>query len=167
LRTFFVNIKLSTQSILFLKSKITFAAMKKRESKIHLFLKAKVSSVLLFSLAFLLLIVSCPLKRFLKNSFSATSTSATRNNQTNINQRTVTNYSNAFNSCAVLEETVFTTDLSQQATLQAPVYFSNITNEPGYSTHYFLSRINYTNNLSSVSLNSTLPLFLQHLRLLI
>ncbi len=141
--------------------------MQKSENKIHLFPKAKVSSALLFSLAFLLLIVSCPLKRFLKDSFSATSTSATRGNQTHINQRTVTNYSNAFNSCSVSEESVFTTDLSQQVTLQTPVYFSNIINEPGYNTHYFLSRINYSYHPSSASLSSSLPLFLQHLRLLI
>ena len=141
--------------------------MKKSENKIHLFAKAKVSSALLFSLAFLLLIVSCPLKRFLKNSFSATSTSATKGNQSNINQHTVTNYSNAFNSCAVSEEPIFTTDLSQQVKLQTPVYFQNIINEHGYNTHYFLSRINYSYNSSSESISSSLPLFLRHLRLLI
>lgn len=141
--------------------------MKKSENKIHLFAKAKVSSALLFSLAFLLLIVSCPLKKFLKNNFSANSTSATRSNHTNINQRTITNYSNAFNSCAVSEESVFTTDVSQQVKQQTPVYFANIINEPGYNTHYFLSRINYSYHPSSASLSSSLPLFLQHLRLLI
>lgn len=141
--------------------------MKRSENKIHLFAKANVSSALLFSLAFLLLIVSCPLKRFLKNSFSATSTSATRGNQTNINQRTVANYNNAVSGCPVLEEAVFTTDLSQQVKLQTLVYFSNIINEPGYNTHYFLSGITYSYNPSSASLNSSLPFFLQHLWLLI
>jgi uncharacterized protein (UPF0333 family) len=141
--------------------------MQKSKHKIHFFSKAKVSSALLFSLALLLLIDSCPLKRLLKNTFSANSTSATKGNQTNINEPTVTNYSNSVNSCAVSEKPVFTIDLSQQVNLHTPVYFQNIINEPGYNTHYFLSRINYSYNPSSASFNSSLPLFLQHLRLLI
>jgi len=133
--------------------------MKKSGNKIHLFIKAKVSSALLFSLAFLLLIVSCPLKKFLKDSISPTSTSATRSNQTNNNQRTITSYSSAFVNCIVSEESIFTTDLSQQVKLQTPVYFQNIINEPGYNTPYFLSRINCSYNPSSASNNSSLPLY--------
>jgi hypothetical protein len=140
--------------------------MIKSENKIYLFTKAKVSSALLFSLALLLLIVSCPIKRFVKNSFSATSTSAGRSNQTNSKKHTVTNYSNEFNSCSVSEEPFFTTDFSQQVKLQVPENFANIINEPGFNIHYFLSGINYSNH-PPISHHLPLPLFLQHLRLLI
>ena len=139
--------------------------MKKSENKIHVLLKARVSSALLFSLAFLLLIVSCPLKRFLKDSFSVTTTSATTSNQAHRNHK-IANYSNVVNNCQVSEKPVSTIDFSQ-VKLQAPQYFQNIINRPGYNTHYFLSRISYNYNSSSRSLNSSLPLFLQHLRFLI
>lgn len=140
--------------------------MKKSESKIHVFLKATVSSALLFSLAFLLLIVSCPLKRFLKDSFSATTTPATASNQPHRNHE-IANYSKVINSCQVSEKPVYTTVFCQQVKLQTPQYFQNIINQPGYNSHYFLSRVNYSYHSSTISSNSSLPLFLQHLRLLI
>lgn len=140
--------------------------MKKSENKIHIILKSSVSSALLFSLALLLLIVSCPLKRFLKDSFSATKTSSTESNRAHRNHE-MANYSKVASSCEVSEKPIYTTDFSQQVKLQTPQYFQNIINQPGYNTHYFLSRINYNYHSSSESLHSSFPLFLQHLRLLI
>lgn len=140
--------------------------MKKSENRIYLSSKARFSPALLFSLAFLLLIVSCPVKRFLKHSFNAAATSAVAN-QNSSNRHSVTNYKSAFNICSVSKEAVFITDFSPQSTIQAPVYFANIINEPGYNIHYFLSGINYSYSSPFASLNSSVPLFLQHLRLLI
>jgi hypothetical protein len=140
--------------------------MKKRVNKVYFFSKAGAASALMFPLALLILVVSCPLKRFLTEG-ATTSTSVPRNNQTNSHQRTVTNYSNEFNSCSVSDGPVLTSDLSQTVKIQAPVYFQNIFNQPGYNIHYFLSGINYNYSSTPASLNSPLPLFLQHLRLLI
>lgn len=140
--------------------------MKKSGNQFHFFSKAGVASVLMFSLALLVLVVSCPLKRFLMEG-TATSTLVPRSNQTNINEHSVLKYSSDFNRCSVSDEPVLTSDLSNTVKVQAPVHFQNIFNEPGYPIHYFLSGINFNYHLSSASPNSSLPIFLQHLRLLI
>lgn len=140
--------------------------MKKSGNPFYFFSKGSVASVLMFALALLILVVSCPLKRFLTNS-APTSSSVTRSNQTNIKEHSVTKYSNDFSICSVSDEPVLTSDLSHSVKVQAPVYFQNIFNEPGYHIHYFLSGINSSYYLSSASPNSSLPIFLQHLRLLI
>jgi hypothetical protein len=140
--------------------------MKKSGNPFYFFPKTGAASALMFSLALLILVVSCPLKRLLTDGM-ATSTSVPRSNQTNNNQHSVKNYSDEFNSCSISDRPVFTSDLLHTVKVQAPVYFQNIFNEPGYNIHYFLSGINYRYHSSTASLNSPLPLFLQHLRLLI
>jgi hypothetical protein len=138
--------------------------MKKCENRVYFSSKGKFSPALLFPLAFLLLIVSCPVKRFLKHSFNAAATSALPH-QASSSRHSVANFKSAFNICSVSKETVFTTEISQQATPQSPLYFANSIIGPG-TIHYFLSGINSYSS-SSASLNSSVPLFLQHLRLLI
>lgn len=130
--------------------------------------KITVYSAILSALALLILVVSCPLKQLLQENLVSNSSHAVRTNQTNTSQNSNTDYSAQDNCCNVRNNTVLIQpDLSQQVKLPVPLYFSNIIELPGFDVNYFLSRIkNNTTTLLSSNLSS-LPLFLQHLRLLI
>lgn len=129
--------------------------------------KSRIFSVLLFSLSLLLLIVSCPLKKLLHTESAESTRAVTRSNQTNINNLNESEYSQELHSCGVSDETVFVkSDLSQQNNLCTPVYFANAINATGFNINYYLSQIRYPNSGSTSHLSS-IPLFLQHLRLLI
>lgn len=135
----------------------------------HILLTGKAhKSAFLFALAVLLLVVSCPLKRLLQNNPGSYSRSSVRSNQTNINQRTNTGYSTADNCCAVKKKTAFVkSGLSQKVVLFTPSYLSNVSDASGFDINYYLSGINYNSANVEITNASSLPLFLQHLRLLI
>lgn len=129
--------------------------------------KATIYAALMFALAVMLLVVSCPLKRLLQNNFVSNSSSAVKG-QTNINHRTGADYSAFANSCADKKEIILAKpDLFKQSELLVPLYLSNIIRRPGFTINYFLSGTNYNYAFLVSSHYSTLPLFLQHLRLLI
>ncbi len=130
--------------------------------------KVNVYTALMFALAVMLLIVSCPLKRLLQDNFVFNSSSVVKTSQTNINQRTGADHIATANCCAVKKKTVLVKlDLSQQCKLPVPLYQSNITGHPGFDINYFLSGISYRYGVLVSSDFSTLSLFLQHRRLLI
>lgn len=129
--------------------------------------KATVYTALMFALAMLVLIVSCPVKRLLLTNFNSTASSSQKSNQ-NIYQG-VNIENNATADCSVENDKtdVIKSDVSQQHKLPLPLYLSNINNQAGFDINYFLSGISYNITQSIASQHATLPLFLQHLRLLI
>lgn len=129
--------------------------------------KATVYTAFMFALAVMLLVVSCPLKRILQNDFS-NSASSVRTNQTNINQATASDYYASTYACGIKQEVQLTKfHSSQQVNVPAYPDLSYISIQSGFGLNYFLSGISYKNTILSKSIISSLPLFLQHLRLLI
>jgi len=128
--------------------------------------KAKTRSALLFALAVLLLVVNCPLKRMLQNNYGGFSASATRTNQTNISQRTYADY-HAVESCySIQKKNIFVNSNSfQKVNLPTPFYLSDVAGATGFDINYYLSSIRVKPAATHTSNPSSLPLFLQHLRL--
>lgn len=130
--------------------------------------KAQIRSALLFALAVMLLLVNCPLKRVLQNNYGEYAASATRTNQTNINQRTNADYRAAESCSAIQKKTAFVSSNSfQKEHLTAPFDVLNVTHATGFYINYYLSSIRSKPAASNISTPYSLPLFLQHLRLLI
>ena len=136
-------------------------------NKIFLTRKATVYTALMFALAMLVLIVSCPVKRLLLTNFNSSASSSQKNNQNIYHSANLEN--NAAANCSIVNDksVVIKSDVLQQHILHLPFYISNINNKAGFNINYFLSGISYNSTQSIASQHTTLPLFLQHLRLLI
>ncbi len=131
--------------------------------------KATAYSAVLFALALTMLIVSCPLKKFLQSDHIAGSSLPVRTNQTNINLQNEDDINSVANSCYAAKNKIVLTKsyASQRVKLLAGNELSYISIQAGFGLNYFL---NSTQPLSGVTVSthrSDLPLFLQHLRLLI
>jgi uncharacterized protein (UPF0333 family) len=136
-------------------------------NKIYSTGKAKLSLAFLFALAMLLLVVSCPLKRLLQTNDIVNTSTATRTNQSNINSGSSTQRASVENCCALKKRAVFVqTNLVQKVKFSSPLYVSNLFTKRGFDIHYSLSRIKDA-PAYVVSNTSSLPIYLQHLRLLI
>lgn len=135
-------------------------------NKIYLLLKTVFQTALLFALAVMLLVVSCPLKRLLQNDFSAGSSSPLRTNQTNINQATASDYYISNDGCGVKQKAELTKFKTlRQVKISAFTNLSYISNQAGFGLNYLLSRIK-DEFVYPISFNtSSLPIYLQHLRL--
>lgn len=135
-------------------------------NKIYWSPKTVFQTAFLFVLAVMLLVVSCPLKRVLQNEFTAGPSSPVRTNQTNINQASASDYYTIADGCWNNQKVIVTTfNLSQQVSLSASINLSYIPVQPGFDIHYSLSRIK-NKDAYVVSFNtSSLPLYLQQLRL--
>ncbi len=131
----------------------------------HIILTGKAyKSAFLFALAVLLLVASCPLKRLLRNN----SSSSVRSNQTDINKRTNTGYNTVDNCYAVKKKTaLIKSGSSEKVVFFTPSYLSNVSNASGFNINYYIRGINYKWGHLAFSNPSSIPLFLQHLRLLI
>jgi uncharacterized protein (UPF0333 family) len=130
--------------------------------------KAKLSLAFLFALAVILLVVSCPLKRLLQSNDVVNTAATTRTNQTNINTGSLTQRAAIENCCALKKRAVFAqTNLVQKVKLSSPLYVSNLFAERGFDIHYSLSRIKDERAYVVSSNTSSLPIYLQQLRLLI
>lgn len=128
----------------------------------------KIFSALSVALAVLILVVSCPVKRLLQNNFVSISTTATKSSQTNLNQRSSADNSIAGNCSITAHNTVLAKqDLSKQNKLPLPYHPSSIIAEAGFDLNYFLTGLNPGSLRSANTLYRSIPLFLQHLRLLI
>lgn len=124
----------------------------------------KIYSAIVFVLAFLLLVASCPLKKFLhlnnNSSFNFQNESQTPTSAT-------TNYS-ASSCCSVKQKTVLVKapELTQAKTFQ--IFFTDQVSQKGFAIYNFLSRLDEVQHSSfPVATYSPLPLFLQHRRLLV
>lgn len=125
-------------------------------------------SALVFSLAVLLLVVSCPVKRALQSGFASHASPVSRTNQTNINEQTNAGIDGTANCLTFQKKTVFVTSgWLQKVQIAIPFYFSDVANATGFDIYDYLSRLQ-TKPAHVISFNtSSLPLYLQHLRLLI
>jgi uncharacterized protein (UPF0333 family) len=137
-------------------------------NKIYSTGKAKLSLAFLFALAVLLLVVSCPLKRLLQSNDIVKTSTATRINQTNISSSSSAQRASIENCCALKKRGVFVqSNLLQKVKPLLPLYVSNLYTERGFDIHYSLSRIRNEAAYVVSSNTSSLPIYLQHLRLLI
>lgn len=131
-----------------------------------LFLKKQVSGGLLFALAFIILFVSCPVKKLLLRNFPSHTSVATRTHDSNINPGNNANSVVENENCSFAKNPVATADLLSHIDINAPVYFLH-PNAAGFKINYFLSGLHGNYHLIKNSKNLSVPLFLQHLRLLI
>ncbi len=141
--------------------------MHKRSNKVCLFHNRKVSTTLLLPLAFLFLFVSCPLKKLLLKEFNNTFTSAARSDKTNINPGNDAHFTIANANCSLVKKPSFTTESAYHIHIKAPVYFLNSTNSDGFKINYFLNGLNGFHHRLTIHKNLSVPLFLEHLKLLI
>jgi len=141
--------------------------MQKSLNKSNLFLKRKVSATLLFVLAFIILFVSCPVKKLLLRNFTAQTSRGTRSHDANTNSGNNVNYIAENESCSFAKNPVVTTDLLGHTYINAPVYFRNNANATEFRINYFLSGLNEDFYPLAFIKNLSVSLFLQHLRLLI
>ena len=130
--------------------------------------KAKIYSAIILSLAVMVLVFSCPLKRLLENNSVPNISSAIRTNQININENSVADYSAsdycfAANNKMVLVKPV----VSQQHKLPDPLSPANSIQNAGLTSRDLLSGIDYKYHFLAISYPSSLPLFLQNCSLLI
>ncbi|HEU5364144.1 MAG TPA: hypothetical protein VFU62_01365 [Hanamia sp.] len=150
-----------------IKSKGIFAKMQTLSNKNYILSKSKASWALLLGLAFLLLFVSCPVKKFLFRNFNSNYSSVTRSNETNINKSINVGYPIANESCSSAKSSFFKTDLAYPVNIQTPLCFLNNLNASGFKINYYLNGLNDHFHLITANKNLSVPLFLQHLRLLI
>lgn len=136
-------------------------------NKSKLILKRKVSAGLLFILAFTLLFVSCPVKKLLLRNFSSLTAPVTRNHNVHNNSIINANYVAENKHCSFVKNAVITTDLVSHMDIKAPVYFPENATATGFELNYFLSGLNENSKSLIPAKNLSVPLFLQHLRLLI
>ncbi len=137
-------------------------------NKIYSSPKVAFHTALLYALAVTLLVISCPLKRFLQNDFTARSSSQVRTNQTIISQATASDYYALADGCGIKQHVTFA-KLNSLPQVSIPSFtdLSYVSIQAGYGLNYFLSGISYSSTVLVSSHHSSLPLFLQHLRLLI
>lgn len=121
-------------------------------------------TALLFLLAVLMLVVSCPFKRLLQTeNNSQTSPQSVKWNGA---ERKVAAYQNTCNCAKKQKITLVKIEISKQK-LPAPEFIAEQNFQTGFSIHYFLSGTEKQYPFFSASSPSSLPLFLQHRRLLI
>lgn len=130
--------------------------------------KTRFFSALMITVAAIVLIVSCPLKRLLVNNFVSQRSVSSRSNQTNINQP-ANIFNNSNKSCFVFKSktTVVNAGVSQQYKIIAPVFTFNIFDHTGYWLQSFLNRASPFYKTVSCADISPLPLFLRHRSILI
>ncbi|MBN8717988.1 hypothetical protein SAMN05444410_101367 [Hydrobacter penzbergensis] len=123
----------------------------------------KVSSAMIFVLAVLLLVVSCPLKRFLQTNAGS---SITFQKGTKAQTITNTNYK-AASCCSIKKKVVLVEAAKLKQTKPASTLLTIYNQQSGFSIHHYLSSLDaHVYPSGSIKLSS-LPLFLQHRRLLI
>lgn len=135
---------------------------------IFLFHKANIYKALIFALAILVLLVSCPVKRLVLTNFDSTSTSSSHTKSSRTNSYQGNNVEiNATATCSIEKDKsdVVESDISQKHKLHLPLYLANINAQSGFNINYFLSRIDFGSITSIYAQHVTLPLYLQHLRL--
>lgn len=137
----------------------------KTKSFLSLLNKSRISSVILFSLALMLLVFSCPLKRLL--TLPATHTSAIRTNQTNQPEKNNPDQDNGINSCSVKKDGQLVKLTVSKEIKSFPRVLSNHNFHYGsFSNPYYLTAtIGRFKTGNSVFFS--LPLFLRHSSLLI
>jgi hypothetical protein len=130
--------------------------------------KAKIYSAIILSLAVMVLVFSCPLKRLLESNSVPNISSAIRTNQTNINENNIADF-NASDYCFAANNKMVPVKpgVSQQHKLPAPSSPANCIQNAGLTPGDFLRGIDYKYHFLSTFYSSSLPLFLKNCSLLI
>lgn len=127
-------------------------------------LRNKIVTAVLLSLSVLVLVLSCPLKRFLQTNQNTWSNVERGSSQKAGFANTVRYHSNC--CCTSLHKTVIAQE-NKMTSHPGPVqHFGTLTGQSGFDIQYFLSR-SETIVARPVHNLSPLPLFLQHRSLLI
>jgi len=126
--------------------------------------KQRFTSAILFALAILIVVVSCPLKRMLNGT---TPSASPRIAYVSVNQSSSVATPSQVSCCALRAKvTLLGAELKAQKT-PLPVPFIASISLSGFDIPYFLSGTPQTYRTTEIFLSSNLPLFLQHRRLLI
>lgn len=129
--------------------------------------RSKLYAASVFTLALLILVVTCPLKRMVQGNLSASS-SAQKFHRVTVHSSVAAEYT-ATASCCALKKKEY---LIQGSVVKIGVPSPNslvpyLTVVQGFGVHYFLSRADHEAPSFTPTASLSLPLFLQHLRLLI
>ena len=137
----------------------------KTKSFLALLNKSRISSVILFSLALMLLVFSCPLKKLITHQ--SAHTSAIRANQPNHRENNDPDQDNGINSCSVKKDGQIVKSTVSKEIKSFPRVLSNHNLHYGsFSNPYYLAAtIGRFKTGNSVFFS--LPLFLRHSSLLI
>lgn len=124
----------------------------------------KTFTKVLLALSVLLLVLSCPIKRFFQlNTLSSVGIQKTERQKAKVNSGVQYN-----SGCSAQERTVPANQNELNSySKQDQNFFGNSNVQPGFDINYFLSRIKKADHSSDVSFTSSLPLFLQKRSLLI
>ena len=129
--------------------------------------KAALINSIMCVLAMMVLVVSCPLKRMLQNKVFSTTPPVANSKHGGIIQTTGKNISKSAD-CFFATQKILSvkSELSRNRTLPSPLYMPAIYENAGIDIHYQSSL--HLNDFNTASNHyAELPLFLQHLRLLI
>ena len=138
------------------------------EQKIITTYQKKIGSVALFALAILILVVSCPLKRLLSNNAVSKTPKALESKQTKNNQYLSKLYSTNTTCSAQKNETlIFQAYNAPHKNAEDHIITINILNYNGYHFHSFSDGIESEFYVAPASGYNSIPLFIQHRRLLI
>ncbi len=150
-------------------SMFIFAGMKTSANNFSSARKPAVCSAVLFALAIMIPVVSCPLKKLLHSEYIPGSSLPARTNETNTSQRTSNDYNAAANNCYAARNKIFLTNSYSLQRVKVPAGgdLSYTTTRAGFESNYFLNSTHPPAGISVFTHRSELPLFLQHLRLLI
>jgi len=122
-------------------------------------------TVLLFTLSMLMLVGSCPFKRLLQHHIQ-TQASTQMPVKWNSPQQKRAAYGNT-SCCSLKQKTTLAKTTITKHEVPSPHFFADMNVPSGFAIYYFLNGTdNRYNHSASLSLSS-LPLFLQHRRLLI
>lgn len=121
------------------------------------------SSALLFALAVLLLAVSCPVKRFFNTNFA----NATQQSSKEESQPGKAAKYQSISCCSLKHKTILVKASFKKQNAPVPDVVLTGNSQSGFDINYFLSRTRNNHFRSAHSTVSSLPLFLQHRRLLI
>lgn len=138
------------------------------EQKLITTYQKKIGSVALFALAILILVVSCPLKRLLSNNAVSKTPKALESKQTKNNQYLSKLYSTNTTCSAQKNETlIFQAYNAPHKNAEDHIITINIFNYNGYHFHSFSDGIESEFYVAPASGYNSIPLFIQHRRLLI
>ncbi|HEY1114673.1 MAG TPA: hypothetical protein VGE66_13970, partial [Chitinophagaceae bacterium] len=127
--------------------------------------RSKLYAAGVFTLALLVLVITCPLKRMVQQNLTA-SASTQKFNRPVVHQSVAVDYSDTVSCCALKKkEHVIQASVVNPGVPSPARLVPYLTVVQGFGIHYFLSRDDHESPAFSLTVSLSLPLFLQHLRL--
>lgn len=127
--------------------------------------RRKLSAAGVFTLALLVLVITCPLKRMLQGNLSA-SASTQKFSRSTVHQSTAADYTTTASCCALKnKEHVIHSSIVKPGVPSPASLVPYLTVVQGFGIHYFLSRVDNESASFTPTASLSLPLFLQQLRL--